>query len=101
MAKRCVMCGQPRATLWTLDNMKQAVVTYLCKDDAAPLQAIMEAAGELPPSEQVPMPDRDMVIHARGRRQPKMAPLLNWTPPDAARPPAQEERPDTQEAGAQ
>jgi hypothetical protein len=60
-------------------------VTYLCKDDAAPLTAIMEAAGDLPPDSQVPMPERDagpaLDVHKRGRRDAPMTPLLNWTPP--------------------
>jgi len=78
---RCVICGKTTFTLWTLDNLHRVVVTYLCEEDAAPLAAIMDAAGDLPPDKQVPLPERDLVVHTRGRRQPTMEPL-DWTPPD-------------------
>lgn len=82
--RRCVICGASNITIWTLDNTERAVVTYLCSRDAAPLVAIMEAAGDLPPSRQRPLADRGQVepmpVHARGRRRTSLEPL-DWTPP--------------------
>lgn len=84
---RCIMCGTPKnVRLWTIDNLSTVTVTYLCRNHAAPLAAIVEAAGNLPPDQQVPMPDRgtepvgNLDVHKRGRKQPVMVPL-NWTPP--------------------
>lgn len=83
--RRCVMCGQVNVQMWTIDNLKQACVTYLCGEHGAPLQAILNAAGDLAPNEQVPLPDRDKeppLEPAEKRRQSNMVPLLGWTPPD-------------------
>lgn len=85
--RRCVVCGKTNVFMWTIDNMREVVVTYLCKEDSAPLLAVMEAAGNLPPDLQVPLGERDgepdgsLDVHQRGRRQPVMVPLLDWTPP--------------------
>ena len=83
--RRCLMCGRTNVMLWTLDNSEKASVMYLCKADAAPLTALMEAAGDLPPSRQVPVIDRGVEPLPRRRRQRggralEMAPL-DWTPP--------------------
>jgi hypothetical protein len=82
---RCVLCGASDAKLWTLDSSRQAAVVYLCKTDAAPLQFIMDAAGDLPPSMQVPLTERKEAVpqpvHNRGRRTKRLTPLLDWTPP--------------------
>jgi len=83
---RCVMCGKENVQLWTLDNMRRVVAAYLCDTDAAPLLAIMDAAGDLPPDQQIPIPERggeplgNLDIHKRGRRDVRMEPL-EWTPP--------------------
>jgi len=83
--KRCIICGGSNITIWTLDNMQRAVVTYLCDRDAAPLVAIMDAAGDLPPSKQRPLSDKGKVdplpVHKRGRRRTNLEPLVDWTPP--------------------
>lgn len=84
---RCLMCGRSAETLWTLDNMARVGVMYLCEADSAPLQAILDAAGDLPPDQQKPLPERGKepidftVVHKRRRRDSGMAPLLDWTPP--------------------
>jgi hypothetical protein len=83
--RRCVVCGQSPVLMWTIDNMSSVVVTYLCTVHGAPLQEIMGLAGDLPPDRQVPLPERDaeaLDTHLHGRRDPKMMPLLNWTPPE-------------------
>jgi hypothetical protein len=83
--RRCVMCGQHNVQLWTLDNTQHAVVTYLCKEHWAPLMEVMEAAGDLAPDDQVPMPERGLEpVPTRGKRESGMAPLLDWTPPEPA-----------------
>lgn len=95
--RQCVICGKSNVQLWTIDNMRKVVVTYLCKDDAAPLVAIMDAAGDKTPDEQIPLTMRNELEQfertpTRGRRQPEMVPLLNWIPPtpvELTPPPAQ------------
>jgi hypothetical protein len=81
--KRCVICGASTVMIWTLDNMERAVVTYLCAVHAAPLVAVMDAAGDLPPSKQKPLADRPQKqpVHTRGRRRTALEPLVEWTPP--------------------
>lgn len=85
---RCVICGKTAAYLWTLDNMESVSVTYLCTIDSAPLIAILDAAGDIPPHKQVPLPERGQPVpdlkspFKKGRqRLPKLEPLLDWTPP--------------------
>lgn len=91
--RRCVLCGKNNVYMWTIDNMQKVVVTYLCKDHSGLLLDIMNAAGTLPPNEQIPVPDRAdgppgyLDVHKRGRREVPMRPLLNWTPPPASLPP--------------
>jgi hypothetical protein len=86
--RHCVICGQPNVQMWTLDNMYAAGVAYLCVEHGAPLQAVLEAAGDLAPDDQIPLPERAMgpvpSSVGRGRRAPEMAPLLDWTPPEGA-----------------
>lgn len=81
---RCVICGASDVKLWTLDSSRRAAVVYLCKGDAAPLEYIMDAAGDLPPSLQVPMSERKEAepqpVHNRNRRMKTLQPL-DWTPP--------------------
>lgn len=79
MSNRCVLCGAMGTERWTIDNGDVVVVTFLCAKDSAPLHAIREAAGPLPPARQAPGADKEVP-----RRQPRrrsMAPLLDWTPP--------------------
>lgn len=86
--RRCLVCGKTdRVMVYTIDNVQQVGVMFLCKRDAQPLTELMDAAGNLPPLEQVPLPDRERVhapvepfVHKRGRRMPEMVPLV-WTPP--------------------
>lgn len=81
---RCIMCNASDATLWTLDTGGKVAVTYLCKRDAAPLVAVMDAAGAEPPSRQrsavaqglAPMP-----VHNRNHRRGRQMEPLDWTPP--------------------
>lgn len=94
--RRCVVCGEGPVLMWTIDNMSRVAVTYLCTEHGAPLQEIMGLAGDLPPDKQVPLPERDaeaIDIHLRGRRDPKMMPLLNWVPPEDPGPVPEEPRP--------
>ena len=83
---RCLVCGAADAALWTMDSSQHAAVMYLCKKDAAPLQYLMDAAGDLPPSLQVPMSERGKAepqpVHTRNSRIKQLTPLLDWTPPD-------------------
>ena len=104
--RRCVVCGESPVLMWTIDNMSNVAVTYLCTEHGAPLQEIMDLAGDLPPDRQIPVPERGVEpldIHLRGRRDPKMMPLLNWTPPEDPGPvpeptPEPAHEPDTAEA---
>lgn len=92
--RHCVVCGKNNVMLWTLDNMRKAVVTYLCKEHGEPLLAIMELAGDIPPEDQIPVPDRspaDLQSYQRSKRETRMAPLLDWTPPEEFLPPQKEE----------
>lgn len=83
--RRCVICGQRNVQLWTVDNTQHAGVAYLCVEHGAPLQEILEAAGELAPDEQIPLPERhgEMMpqVYVKGKRSGGMIPLLDWTPP--------------------
>lgn len=90
--RQCVVCGQTNVRMWTIDNMHKVVVTYLCDMHAEPIMEIMEIAGQLPPDEQVPVPQRGMEPppeQFKGRRAP-MVPLLDWIPPEEYLPPAEE-----------
>lgn len=78
----CIMCGSTSATLWTLNDGGTVAVTYLCKADAAPIVAVMEAAGILAPARQKKPRKSKAPVAARRRRQ-AMEPLLDWAPPAA------------------
>lgn len=77
---RCVICGAMGTERWTLDNGDIVVVTDLCVKDSAPLNAIMEAAGPVPPSRQLPL-DSETEVPRRQPRRRSMLPLVEWTPP--------------------
>lgn len=81
--RRCLMCGNSPVQLWTIDNLSKVTVSYLCDDHGGMLQAIMDAAGDWPPDQQQPLPDR---VAIKEDDLPKnrivMEPLLDWTPPE-------------------
>jgi hypothetical protein len=93
--RQCVVCGEPGVQLWTLDNLQKATATYLCWQHSEPLREIMEIAGDAAPDAQVPVPLRGIFqdVPGPGRRETKMSPLLDWTPPPAEErtPPSDEE----------
>lgn len=76
---RCVICGAVECKPWTIDNGDIVVVTFLCLTDSAPLNAIVEAAGPVPPSRQLPL-DPETKVPRRLPRRRSMVPL-DWTPP--------------------
>jgi hypothetical protein len=80
----CIMCGSTSATLWTLNDGGTVAVTYLCKQDAAPIVAVMAAAGTLAPARQKkPRKSKSTAPVAARRRRQAMEPLLDWAPPAA------------------
>jgi hypothetical protein len=74
-ANVCAVCGALGTVLWTLDNMQVAVVAHLCPEHAAPLEAIVLAAGTAPPDER-----EEPLTPRRVARKRGMEPL-DWTPP--------------------
>ena len=80
----CIMCESEDVTLWTIDNGRQATVTYVCTAHAAPLEAILEASDGLPLDLQVPLTQRKTVGYQRPAlpepHRRTMVPL-DWTPP--------------------
>lgn len=79
---RCILCGKVALQMWTLDNTHHACVTYVCDEHAAPLTAVLEAAGDIPPEFQIPVPDRVPVVKEEIPKPSRLVPLLDWTPPD-------------------
>jgi hypothetical protein len=78
---KCLVCSSPNVRLWTLDSGRRAAPMYLCPVHDAPLEALMDAAGNEPPSRQKPMRDegkQDPIARAPRRRT--MRPL-EWAPP--------------------
>lgn len=82
----CILCDSDDVALWTLNNQDLATVTYVCREHAAPLQAIMDAAGAEPPHRQRrnrrgAEPIRPLAGKTR-RKAGHMEPL-DWEPPSA------------------
>ena len=74
--RHCGVCGKGKVQLWTLDNLTRAGAIYLCKEHGKPLQDILDLAGDIPPE---PLAPPEPVI--KTPREPKLVPLLDWTPP--------------------
>lgn len=89
----CILCDSDDVRLWTLNNGDLATATYVCVEHAAPLQAIMDAAGAEPPHRQrvrrpgaEPLPREKVQVPRRPRSS--MEPLLDWEPPSDKKVPA-------------
>lgn len=82
--RRCLVCGAVDTERWTLDQGVYAAVLDLCEKDAAPLKALTELAGNVPPWRQnKPARPEDAVkipIRTRTPRIRGMEPL-EWQPP--------------------
>lgn len=79
---KCIVCSSENVRLWTLDSGRRAAAMYLCPLHEAKLEALLDIAGNEPPSRQKPLRNDPPVIDAPSRapRRRSMKPL-EWTPP--------------------
>lgn len=87
----CILCDSEDVALWTLNNQDLATVTYVCREHAAPLQAIMDAAGAEPPHRQRrSRPGAEPIRPLAGKTRRKAGHMepLDWEPPSSKKVPA-------------
>lgn len=79
---KCIVCSSLNVHLWTLDSGRRAAAMYLCPLHEAPLERLLDAAGNEPPSRQKPLRNDPPVPEAPSRapRRRSMKPL-EWEPP--------------------
>lgn len=84
----CLLCGDHKVKLWTLDNGSRSSAMHLCDEHSEDLEILMDLAGNRPSPERVPLMaggyadegEHPSLIIRRRERERKMEPL-DWTPP--------------------